>query len=130
MVLVCGVHCACGSDRPAVVTAVQLSPAPHCHGHQGEAEDRDSDEHSNSEPCHHHGDSSTCDHCHTAVTAVSEVKNVTPVSMGQEWVGAFALVHFIQPLHPLLLDRSFSYGGLPPPSSAPTLLSLHCALTT
>jgi hypothetical protein len=111
------------------LAGAKASPGSHCHGHAGEADDH-TNEHSNSDPCHHHGDGGTCDHCHAAVATVSEVKNASLVSSSHELVATFALVPFSQPLHPSLLDRSFSYGGLPPPGSAPTLLSLHCALTT
>jgi hypothetical protein len=128
MVLLCSIHCACGSsvhlahDADDAVATATLTPP--CHGHH------DGAHHSGSLPCHHDGHDGSCKYCQPALSAESGDQTLTDLTAHGCLFGALALIPTVQPLDSLALIRFAFYGDLPPPTPAPTLLSLHCALTT
>jgi hypothetical protein len=135
MVLLCSVHCACGSSVHRPCDANDAAPTgtltPHCHGHHDDEDELHGDAHrSESQPCHHDGHDGSCRNCQPALSAESGNKTLTDLTPHGCLFGALVLIPTVQPLDSLLLIRSAIYGDLPPPTPAPTLLSLHCALTT
>lgn len=144
-VLLCGVICACASSMPGIsrqlaVASTTSSPLdratqPSCHGHHDvEKSLAHHDKHQvpqnghgkKSEPCHE-GDTS-CSHCQSAVSVVSEngrnTTDLNPLS---------GLAQFTLPLMiavPAAIANPVRCANLgdPSPPAAPTLLTLHCAL--
>ena len=134
MVLFCGIYCACGSTatdahEPHEAVAAATS-TPHCHVQDGTDEPKADAGHSDSQPCHHHDHDTSCKNCQPTLSVDGNGKTLTDLTPNGWLFGSLALIPTIQPLDSPLLVRSAFYGDLPPPTPAPTLLSLHCALTT
>ena len=132
-VLLCSVYCACGG-LPAVPgllsrEAEQRSAAAcsaHCHDQGGAP----------AEPSEHGGiprgeqsGHTGCGHCNP-VLSVLESSGGSATVHSPEWAPAWFPLPGSRVELRSVVSAPSADGDLPPPRSAPTLLSLHCALNT
>ena len=134
-VLLCSVYCACGGVVPAGHGPVpgrterQTAAActAHCHGHDHGRTPAQSEP--DGPPGSGHSGHAGCGHCNP-VLSILELSSGLSTPHAPAWAAAVLLVpcpavemQSIRPAYSINQD-------LPPPTSAPTLLSLHCALNT
>jgi hypothetical protein len=134
-VLLCGVVCACGGSvqQADAVQAALAAPSgeghgSHCHGqHDHHAKNSDSRP-QNPQPCKDGGRS--CQHCQSKATVgTASHDNSAHLTPFAHFVGLLDVSPNDYRNPPLVVTRRSTLGDLPPPV-CPTLLSLHCALTT
>lgn len=132
-VLLCSVYCACGGVVSAGLGPVAGQPerqaaagcTAHCHDHGGTPGPSEHDGAPDRGQSGHAG----CGHCNPVLSVIEPTSD--PVAVHAPAWAAPALLVPGSPVQAQLIRLALAANqDLPPPTSAPTLLSLHCALNT
>ena len=132
-VLLCSVYCACGGP-PALPgrlahgakPAAAASCSAHCHDQERTpAEQSEHGGKPRGEQPGHTG----CGHCNPALSII-ESSSASAASYSPEWAPAWFPLPASRVEILTVVSAPSADGDLPPPTSAPTLLNLHCALNT